>query len=230
LHCGAPGTNTGCETAVDVNHCGGCNSMCGTAHATANSCGGSQCGYTCASGYADCVKLGTNTDGCETPINTAANCGGCNQACDTQHSVGASCNGTSCTYSSCAAGYLDCDQSGSNANGCECQSTMCCGTACQPNHQNGLGQNYLLMCIALGTPGNAATYTVEMATAARDAWNQAGTDGTQSCGNGGNAALCVNRSGTPMGCAVWCYTKGIAGRVLLAPTCTCPNNNSSSWN
>jgi len=93
---------------------------------------------------------------------------------------------------------------------------------------NGLTQTYLLMCTALGTPGNAGTYTATMATAAANAW-MTGTDSTVMCGNGGNAATCLRRQATGM-CATWCYTKAVAGYVIAGATCSCPNTSSSMWN
>src|SRR5262249_47553078 len=213
-HCASG--NTGCETPTnDVSNCGGCGNVCMPDNATANMGKGTQCSYTCMTGFADCLKVGADTDGCETPANDLAHCGGC-APCDTAQSMGANCVSSVCQYSGCQPGYIDCDQTPPNTNGCECSTPMCCGAACQPVHSNGLGQTYLLMCVALGTPGNAATYTVAMATAAQQAW-PAGTDSTKTCGNGSNAAACVTRTGAST-CAVWCYTKVLAGHVFEAPT------------
>jgi hypothetical protein len=66
--------------------------------------------------------------------DTAQNCTACGTACDTAHSVGASCNGTTCLYSGCASGRLDCDRTPPNTNGCETVSSTAncgaCGQAC----------------------------------------------------------------------------------------------------
>jgi len=70
------------------------------------------------------------------PLDTPANCGACGRACDSTHSQGASCNnGTSCSYTGCAAGYEDCDASAPNTSGCDTPITTpvnCtgCGIAC----------------------------------------------------------------------------------------------------
>jgi hypothetical protein len=85
-----------------------------------------------------------------------------------------------------------------------------------------------LQCTPLGTPGTASTYSLQMATTARDAW-LAGTDATKTCGNGANATSCLQRV-AGANCAVWCYDKSVAGRVLAATTCTCPSTSSPAWN
>jgi hypothetical protein len=219
--------NTGCETASNsVDNCGGCGNVCTPTNATANSCSsGTSCSYTCASGFLDCVKVGANTDGCETSGNNVSSCGGCNNVCDTTHSLGATCPAGTCLYTGCMPGFTDCNQGSSNTDGCECTTPMCCGTSCQPIHSNGLNSNtYLLMCQPLGVPGTQSTYTSAMASAAAASW-MAGTDGTLTC----LGTSCVTRTGTST-CATWCYAKGIAGHVLEAATCTCPNTGSPSWN
>jgi hypothetical protein len=50
-----------------------------------------------------------------------------------------------------------------------------------------------------------------------------------TCGNGGNAASCLTRT-TATDCVTWCYTKSLAGRVIDAATCSCPNSSSPGWN
>ena len=53
------GANTdGCETATTTTaNCGGCGNACTLAHASAASCNGTTCSYTCNAGFADCVKV-----------------------------------------------------------------------------------------------------------------------------------------------------------------------------
>ncbi len=67
------------------------------------------CQYSgCQPGWADCDTDGTDTDGCETSLATAANCGACGKACDTMHSQGASCgDGKTCQYTGCSSGWAD---------------------------------------------------------------------------------------------------------------------------
>src|SRR5262249_831124 len=144
------------------------------------------------------------------------------------NSTGATCPANTCLYEACPAGRADCNQTAPNLDGCECTTPMCCGNACQPAHLNGLGQSFLSGCTPLATPGDEATYSLQLATAARDA-SPAGVDGNKSCGNGGNATNCLTRTSGTM-CATWCYGKTLAGRVLQATTCTCPSTSSPAWN
>jgi hypothetical protein len=54
--------------------------------------------------------------------NSILSCGTCGAPCDTANSLGATCNGVSCSYLRCADGWEDCDQSGTDSNGCETQT------------------------------------------------------------------------------------------------------------
>jgi hypothetical protein len=121
----------GCEANLntDVNNCGGCGTKCNMAHAN-TACSTGTCVITsCLAGFADCDLNPAN--GCETPLNTLTNCGGCGIACTNANGT------TSCAANACApvcsAGYGNCD--GNNNNGCEAKlntDTNCgaCGTAC----------------------------------------------------------------------------------------------------
>jgi hypothetical protein len=104
----------GCEKslAADTTNCGVCGKTCGSANGTP-ACNNGVCAIACNSGYGDCN--GTNSDGCETPLNTTNNCGQCGTKCQ-----GANANWTCagvCAVASCQSGYGNCD--GSDANGCE---------------------------------------------------------------------------------------------------------------
>jgi hypothetical protein len=96
---------------------------------------------------------------------------------------------------------------------------------------NGLGDNYVSGCDALGTPGAPLTYSLAMANAAALAWS-AGTDPSPSpkagCMSG---SACVQRL-SATDCAVWCYTKSVAGHVLKSSGtgCTCPMTTDGTWN
>ena len=93
---------------------------CGNAHATSSSCtDAGTCQFVCNSGWGNCDASPPNTYGCETPTNTPSNCGGCGQACDTDASTGASCNGNTCTYGGCKPGWADCVTAAPDTNGCE---------------------------------------------------------------------------------------------------------------
>lgn len=230
-HCASG--NTGCETATDtVDDCGGCGNACVATNAMTNACGGTQCSYTCKAGFLDCIKVGANTDGCESTTSDVTSCGGCGNVCDSINSTGATCPSGSCQYTGCAPGRFNCDTTAPDLDGCECTTAMCCGSACQPVHTNGLGDSYLLDCTALGTPGNAGTYTLAMANAAANAWSKGtAAPGTRTCGNGSNKSDCVTRQGATT-CGVWCYNNKLPGRVLEAASCTgaCPTASSPSWN
>jgi hypothetical protein len=223
-HCGSG--NTGCDTDItSISNCGGCGNVCNPANATSNSCTTGKCGYQCTAGFLDCLQVGANTDGCET-MEDLTHCGGCSSACDTVQSSGASCALGKCTYTGCMSGFSDCDQSGSNANGCECATPMCCGTMCQPVHMNGLGQSYLHNCDPLGT------INVDTANAAADAWMMGATSGSSMCGN----SNCVWRLSATQ-CAVWCYSKMLSGKVTEATATSCitpqvcpPSTGSATWN
>jgi hypothetical protein len=210
--------NTGCETPSDtLSNCGGCGNVCIANNATSNTCENQNCSYECTSGFGDCIRIDGNTDGCESPLDSTSNCGGCGITCDTVHSMGAACAGAVCTYAACQSGYVDCVNIGSNADGCE--------TLANPPHMNGLGQMYDFPCAPLGTPGVAPTYSFEMAQAAAAAWMMDGTLGTLFCTND----QCVTDTSGGM-CAVWCYTKTLAGYVRANTTCQCPNRNDPTWN
>jgi hypothetical protein len=90
---------------------------------------------TCAAGYANCDVDEKN--GCETPLNTLADCGGCGTTCSPAHAQG-SCVTGSCAVASCTGTYADCD--GDPANGCEVDTAAdtdncaTCGHVCSNVH------------------------------------------------------------------------------------------------
>ncbi len=236
----------GCETPTStLTNCGGCGNVCDSTNSNGRSCDGASCNYTgCKANFADCNKAAPNADGCETNIKTSAlNCTACGVKCDVLHSVGPTCDGTTCNYNSCFSGYSDCDKTAPNANGCECPTPTCCGSSCAVSHKNcavgtcgPLGQTYFIAdaCQVLGTPGNASTYSLAMATAARAAWPVAGTDGSGTCGGGANA---LSRS-SAAGCTVWLYDTTLAGALYVnttpsdggPPACLCPGSLTNTWN
>jgi hypothetical protein len=140
----------------DVDNCGGCSMACSRNHVSP-SCTGGHCHGTCLAGYGDC-NGDKRTDGCETALDSISNCGACDVSCDTTNSVGASCTAGTCVYSSCQSGFIDCNKTAPNSDGCECATATaaaqgtagCCGTGCQTKHDNGLSDNFY-DCAATGT-------------------------------------------------------------------------------
>ncbi len=119
--------SNGCETNLTntTTHCGACNINCNSTelNATGASCASSKCNYvSCSStSFGDCD--GNRTNGCETPLTTTSNCGGCGNACDTLHSIGAACGASGCTYTGCVTNYADCITTSPDTNGCETNIT-----------------------------------------------------------------------------------------------------------
>jgi len=81
--CTSDNTCSGLNTTQD---CSACGDKCNPTNATAASCSGTTCSYTCATGYFDCNK-GTvpDTDGCEC---AGSGTGCCGTACQIAHSDG----------------------------------------------------------------------------------------------------------------------------------------------
>jgi hypothetical protein len=120
----------GCEvhTSADVNNCGGCGIKCSVANGTAG-CTNSVCSVAgCNSGWGDC--LNGYTDGCETNTTTSnTNCGACGKSCATTcvgNVASTSCSASTCSVTSCSAGFNNND--GVCANGCECPSSTTINT------------------------------------------------------------------------------------------------------
>lgn len=111
----------GCEVNVDNDtaNCGLCGKVCVLAHATPWCVAGACKLGPCDPGFGDCNAV--STDGCETALLTSLNhCGGCGQACHPPNAIPQCTNG-SCTFSSCNAGYANCNSDVSD--GCEVNTT-----------------------------------------------------------------------------------------------------------
>jgi hypothetical protein len=118
--------------------------------------------------------------------------------------------------------------SGANANGCEFMEV----THSAGETVNTTAVTYSLSCVALGTPGNAATYTSAMATAACMAWTTAEASGTCAAATCTGNVSCM-RASAGGSCATWCYTKSTAGYVDTSAACGCPivgGAGTSTWN
>ena len=105
----------GCEAALDTaTDCGACGTTCTLANATAGCDAGACAIESCDAGYGDCNA--DSTDGCETPLDTPTDCGGCGMACDLANAT-ESCATGRCEVTTCDAGFGDCN--GMRADGCE---------------------------------------------------------------------------------------------------------------
>ena len=114
----------GCETALNtLSNCGSCGAGCSRPNATAT-CGSGTCGIqSCNSLYGNCD--GNDTNGCETPLTSTSNCGGCGVSCAPAHAIG-TCGSGTCQIGSCTAPYFNVD--GSVGNGCECGDDTATGS------------------------------------------------------------------------------------------------------
>jgi hypothetical protein len=116
----------------------------------------------------------------------------------------------------CPAGTITC-------TGACCHGVACCGSRCQTVHDNGVGQSYF-DCRGRGTPGNAATYSLALATEAANAFSPGGSTPTQCPGG---AEVLVRQSGSQW--VTWAYTGTLAGRVNNSSAPTCPDLTSPTW-
>ncbi len=152
--CNADRTD-GCET--DIWQAASCGTNCGNRvdctalvqHANAITCSSGACDYgTCQAGWGDCD--GNRTNGCETNIWQTSSCGTtCGNRLDCsaeiQHASGATCSSGACDYTSCDAGWGNCD--GDRTDGCEhdiwqtadCGSNCVNGVDCNTQVQNASG-------------------------------------------------------------------------------------------
>lgn len=93
----------GCEVDLteDPANCGACHHGCATNNATAVACNAGRCAPTCSAGYADCnAEAATpSDDGCETNLDAATTCGGCDHDCQ-----GGTCNKQQCQPVTLASG------------------------------------------------------------------------------------------------------------------------------
>ena len=128
----------GCEQQRDAGHCGGCSDDC-TDTAVYQHVQGAYCNMNdpehpacdfaaCETGFDDCNN--DPSDGCETPLNTSQNCGGCGVVCGSLAPVCGDIGGTmQCTCNSdtdcpddklcCGAGPKSCiDRSWQNCTAC----------------------------------------------------------------------------------------------------------------
>lgn len=125
--------DNGCEADLhSADACGRCGVVCRFVHAAA-SCDDDHCVMAaCESGYADCDAESNN--GCERSIDTATDCGACDNTCPDPAHASARCDRGACA-GSCDSGFGDCNQLPDD--GCEHPLTDVehCGTC--DTHCNG---------------------------------------------------------------------------------------------
>jgi len=128
----------GCETNVnsDIDHCGGCATVCSSTNNTPTCVAGQCVVNQCNVGYGNCN--GSAIDGCEINLMTnPAHCGACGTVCSANNGTPSCVNGQ-CVASTCNAGFADCN--GLSLDGCEINTTNnplnCggCGNICSPNN------------------------------------------------------------------------------------------------
>ncbi len=90
-NCDGDPTN-GCESNPmnDPDNCSACGVRCVMRPNTVPRCSAGMCIFPCASGWGDCD--GSTSNGCETSLNTATNCGSCGSVCSSPRT---------CTLGSC---------------------------------------------------------------------------------------------------------------------------------
>ena len=68
------------DLQTDINNCGACGTVCSAGPNSIPACTAGQCQIAaCSPGFANCDGIAAN--GCETNLNTVANCGSCGHAC-----------------------------------------------------------------------------------------------------------------------------------------------------
>lgn len=143
--------DNGCEAQLDsLDNCGLCGSKCSLPGAETR-CESGHCQFVqCAPGNGDCDDDSAN--GCETPLDSIANCGECGHTCDSLPRANPGCVNGSCGVGECLGAYGDCDKDPSN--GCEqplLTNDHCgaCDTPCAPDNGEGncdTGQCAIVKC------------------------------------------------------------------------------------
>ncbi len=236
--------NGQCASLSTTMNCTACGDACDTTHSNGATCTGTTCTYaSCQSGYADCNTMPPDLDGCETSLTDPNDCGACGRQCSSTDVQTRSCTTGGLCNSTCLAGFGNCNEPAppNPDDGCEsnlntCAGTACCGTLCTALHQNGLGNTYS-DCVPFGVPGNAATYSANMANEANNAWPDGGFQSTGNCQDPttGASDACVGQD-DGIQAAVWCYQGTIAGYVHLGSDTACggfpccPSTSDPTWN
>jgi hypothetical protein len=152
--CDADIATNGCERELNtLTNCGGCGVPCTLANGS-TACDSGVCQLvSCSNGFDDCD--GDVATGCETELDTLANCGSCRAFCDVPGGQDSNCSGGVCSAASCAPFRADC-----NGDGTSCETDLrtlsdcvSCGVGC--GDQNGRLVNATASC-ASGSCGIGA--------------------------------------------------------------------------
>jgi len=224
---GCPAGQTACSgtcvsTATDIDNCGACGRRCSPAHGEA-ACNNGTCGIAyCDNGYQNCDALASN--GCETSLSSAANCGGCSTNCASLPNVSsATCSGSSCSIESCKAGWADCDPT---RVGCETnvssdsQNCGACNRAC--GTQNGSASCVSGSCQLSNCNAGFGNCDANAANGCETTLNQADNCGAcgKSCPNPSNGyGFCTGSGSCDFACNAG-YTKSGSSCVASSD----PNN------
>ena len=190
--CDADASN-GCEAATTtLTDCGACGVACAVPGGTPTCDTGSCAVMSCDAGLGDCNA--DATDGCERPLATLTDCGGCDVACDVANGT-ETCDAGTCELLVCDPGFADCNAS--ETDGCERPTTTL--TSC-----GGCG----VVCALANATETCATGTCEIVACAPDRGDCDGMDANgceidllrndAHCGTCGNACAGGDtcRSGT----------------------------------
>jgi hypothetical protein len=111
--CDHDGASCEVDLRSNVENCGRCDNPCafdpGLLPRAALNCRDGVCGAVCETGWGDCDLNARN--GCETPLNTITDCGGCGQACAIGDAT-AVCRAQRCEVLRCEPDRADCDADG----------------------------------------------------------------------------------------------------------------------
>ena len=125
-----------CETRlVGLDNCGGCNTSCGGLANASPQCDDGSCGIKeCKGNFGDCDNDAKN--GCETPLDSLANCGGCNMPCNKASCAGGVCSAVVCNAltADCNGDEVDCEVNlATDVNNCGGCGRGCSFTTATPN-------------------------------------------------------------------------------------------------
>jgi alpha-tubulin suppressor-like RCC1 family protein len=129
-------------------------------------------GDPCADGFDDCD--GEEANGCETPLETLTDCGGCDVTCDAAN-ASETCTGGVCAIVACEEGFDDCDDD--DDTGCEgdlASDAHCgaCGEACEAGWTCEAGGCVMIPAVDLSVGRSNAQACAVLASGAVHCWGE----------------------------------------------------------